>query len=257
MKPSFHATVIAFVSLALLFFNSWLSLILFLGAYVSVILGHRLLEKKVNLIISLWITSFVSLIFMGGIFYLLKDVFLVEQVFEQWQLLQDKIMGLKVFKELEEKEKILVFQQSVSFFLSYMGGMWLWAATTLSFLPVKKAQSVKGSGLKDWASLKVPFFFVWILCLSLIGAFLLEKYPLIQIPSLNLLNLVIFSYFLQGLAIIKKYFQSLKISVGLRLISYVAIFSLGLFLPVGMLGLTEEWWPFREKIKAKEKALKK
>jgi len=100
--------------------------------------------------------------------------------------------------------------------------------------------------LTEW---RAPEYFIWLL----IGSGIVSLIPveIIRYIGLNILIILLFLYFLHGLAIIQFYFIKKNISLSLRILGY--IFMLFFFIPIIVvvtgLGVFDLWIDFRGRIK--------
>lgn len=104
----------------------------------------------------------------------------------------------------------------------------------------------------------VPEAMVWVLILSLPGAFLSPEGSLTQIVAMNVFNLMAFIYFLKGLAVIGTYFFASRMSVLWKSLFYVVLIS-QLFLLVSILGLVDVWLNLKVRLvkKSTEESIKR
>ncbi|MFV1951445.1 MAG: DUF2232 domain-containing protein [Nitrospinota bacterium] len=97
--------------------------------------------------------------------------------------------------------------------------------------------------LTEW---RAPEYFIWLL----IGSGIVSLIPveIIRYIGLNILIILLFLYFLHGLAIIQFYFIKKNISLSLRVPGYIFIL---LFMPIVVIGLGvfDLWIDFRGRIK--------
>jgi uncharacterized protein YybS (DUF2232 family) len=104
---------------------------------------------------------------------------------------------------------------------------------------------IDSKALIEW---RVPEYFIWLL----IGSGFLSLIPipigLIRAIGLNLLIILLFLYFLHGLAIIQFYFIKKEIPLSLRVMGYIFIL---LFIPIIVIGLGvfDLWVDFRGRVK--------
>lgn len=86
----------------------------------------------------------------------------------------------------------------------------------------------------------------WLIFLFLAAGFLLlVPVPLVHLASLNLLLIVGFLYFFQGLAVLAAFFERFNLPWILRLMGYLMAFMNPIFLLVMLVGLLDLWLDFR------------
>jgi uncharacterized protein YybS (DUF2232 family) len=86
----------------------------------------------------------------------------------------------------------------------------------------------------------------WLIFVFLIAGFLLLiPVPSLRLISLNLLLIMGFVYFCQGVAVVATIFQRFRVPLVLRLLGYPLLFMNPLFFLIILLGLTDIWLDFR------------
>lgn len=93
----------------------------------------------------------------------------------------------------------------------------------------------------------LPEGLIWGLVLSLAGRFLLPEMTTLQLVSLNFFNLLVFAYFLKGLALVATYFHVYRVGPIWQGILYLLLVA-QLFLAVSILGVMDVWLNWRPKI---------
>ena len=89
--------------------------------------------------------------------------------------------------------------------------------------------------------------FIWVSILATGGAFLDLQQPVFQIVALNVFYILVFLYFLQGLAVIATFFAVARVSVFWQWLWYFVLI-VQLLPLVSLLGFADYWVNFREKI---------
>jgi uncharacterized protein YybS (DUF2232 family) len=107
------------------------------------------------------------------------------------------------------------------------------------------------SSFADLSRWKVPDHIIWLFIIA-VGAILIPLKE-VQVTGLNILIPLIFTYFLQGLAIISYFFRQKMVPPPLRLIVYIFTFTFQ-FIPIAVaaLGLFDLWIDFRKYISVKD-----
>lgn len=107
----------------------------------------------------------------------------------------------------------------------------------------------------------LEFFWVWMVIAS-VGALLLNSYffkqTLLLSVAANILLILVFAYFLQGLAIVSWFFEKKNISPLFRMLLYSLIIILFQTVGIGImaLGFFDAWFDFRKLSKTTPKAIK-
>lgn len=105
-------------------------------------------------------------------------------------------------------------------------------------------------------SFRVPDVFIWLSIVSIFGAFFRHGQAWAEIASVNALNVLVFMFFFQGLAIASHAFRVFKVSNFWRSLWYVVLV-LQLFLIVSLVGFTDFWLEFRQRLTRKPAATNK
>jgi len=104
----------------------------------------------------------------------------------------------------------------------------------------------------------VPDSFIWFFLAAMAGAFLARSTPLLEIVCVNLLNICVVVFFMQGLAVVASYMEAFKIGV----IGHIILFLM--FLPplflvmsviMSVIGLMDYWLNLRERMSRKAQEL--
>jgi len=106
----------------------------------------------------------------------------------------------------------------------------------------------RGNALRaQLAEVRMPDPVVWIFVVSLLGAFggLLSSGP--EAVALNVLNVCFLLFFFQGLAVVVKFFESVRMGIFWQ-IAFLFLIVMNLFLVVSVLGLVDYWVDFRARM---------
>lgn len=99
-------------------------------------------------------------------------------------------------------------------------------------------------------SFQVPGATVWLSMLAILGAFLQHGNHVLEMVSVNLLNILAVLYFFQGLAVVATAFEVFKVGRVWQTLWYIMIV-LQLFLLVSLLGFADYWVEFRQRLSRK------
>lgn len=122
--------------------------------------------------------------------------------------------------------------------------LWLGTLLGLRFINPKEDTMFSKLKLRDF---DIPDVFVWIFIAALPGAFLAEDYELWHTLSLNIFNLMVFMYFLKGLAAIGHLFFAYKVGPLWQMLLYVFMIT-QLFVVIAALGLADVWFNIKAKL---------
>jgi hypothetical protein len=95
--------------------------------------------------------------------------------------------------------------------------------------------------------LRLPDAVVWILIAALLGAFGGWGGPVVEAVSANALNVCFVLFFFQGIAVVSRLFERLRLSAFWQTL-FMALVVVYLFLFVSLLGLTDYWFDFRSRL---------
>ncbi len=97
------------------------------------------------------------------------------------------------------------------------------------------------------AELRMPDAVVWIFILALLGAFSgLVKKP-VEIGAINILNVCALLFFLQGIAVVARFFERLRMGAFWQFV-FMVLIVVHLFLFVSFLGLMDYWLDMRSRM---------
>lgn len=103
------------------------------------------------------------------------------------------------------------------------------------------------TGLRDF---RLPDALIWISIVALLGAFWDHGRATLQVLSLNVFYILVFLYFLQGMAVVVTYFDALKVSPFWRSI-WLFVLIVQLLVLVSLIGFSDYWLDYRQKIARK------
>jgi ABC-type uncharacterized transport system fused permease/ATPase subunit len=103
---------------------------------------------------------------------------------------------------------------------------------------------------------RLPDPVVWLFIAALLGSFGGFKLPLVETVSVNVMNISLMLFFLQGLAVVTKFFETARISFFWQALMMFLIL-MYLFLFVAVLGLMDFWLDFRLRISKRAEQVKR
>lgn len=109
------------------------------------------------------------------------------------------------------------------------------------------ADQPKLSMRRQLVELKMPDAIVWIFTASLLGTFGGFGNQYVEAVAANVLNVCTMLFFLQGIAVVAKFFEKLRISAFWQTLLMVLVV-LYLFLFVSLIGLTDYWLDYRSRM---------
>lgn len=100
----------------------------------------------------------------------------------------------------------------------------------------------------------VPDAFIWVLVAGLAGTFLASKMTLVTAVGLNLLNVAVVVFYLQGLAVVASYFETFRVGWFWQMLIMVLLVT-QLFILVSVIGLLDYWVNIRARLAKRAKEL--
>lgn len=97
------------------------------------------------------------------------------------------------------------------------------------------------------AALRLPDACVWVFIASLLGAFGNFHVPLFEALAVNALNVCVTLFFFQGIAVVAKFFESMRMNAFWQTL-FMVLIVVQLFLVVSVLGLLDYWLGFRTRL---------
>jgi uncharacterized membrane protein YhaH (DUF805 family) len=122
--------------------------------------------------------------------------------------------------------------------------LWMCALYFAALLE-SRVSPVKISGPKgQLAEFRLPDAVVWLFTAALLGAFGGLMTAPVEAVSVNVLNVCFVLFFFQGIAVVARFFHTLRMSWLWQTV-FMVIIVVHLFLPVSLLGLIDHWMDFR------------
>lgn len=111
-----------------------------------------------------------------------------------------------------------------------------------------KDESIEGAS--KFSTFRIPDVFVWLTIAAIFGAFFKHGNSLIEMISINSLNVLAVMFFFQGLMIVAQAFRVFKVAPFWRNLWYI-VFVFQLFFLVSLIGFADFWIEFRERLTRK------
>lgn len=117
----------------------------------------------------------------------------------------------------------------------------------LSARDPEKGESYQPTMRSQLATLKMPDPVVWLFILSLLGSFGGFEIRGLQSVSANVLNVTFVMFFFQGIAVVAKFFERMKMGSFWQFV-FMVLIVVHLFLFVSLVGLMDYWVDFRGRL---------
>ncbi len=97
------------------------------------------------------------------------------------------------------------------------------------------------------ADLRLPDGVIWLFIGALLGAFGGFEVRGVEATSVNILNVSFVLFFFQGIAVVAKFFEKLRMGSFWQFV-FMLLIVVHLFLFVSLVGLTDYWLDFRTRL---------
>lgn len=216
---------------------AFVSLVVLVGVF------SELEELGLGVLISGFFTLVINALCSAGAFALW-----VSMTGPKWsQQIQETLEStLKPLIELNPKLQInyfdLMLQLPSVLLILWMGAIYFAVLLESRLTPVKSA------GLKgQLAGIRLPDPVIWLFIGALLGAFGgFAKAP-VEAVSVNVLNVCFMLFFLQGIAVVGRFFETLRMGWFWQVV-FMVLIVVHLFLFVSLLGLSDYWVDFRTRM---------
>lgn len=221
-------------------FISYLSLTVLIGLMVE--FEKKGLSLLASSFLSILLTAAMQLVAMGGWIKITKPVSVYDDLVVRLQQVLDQLVASNSSIDITADQIVNQLPSGVL--------MVLISACALALIFEKKIMAWQGilivrkEKLHDF---KLPESFIWAFMLSVAGAFLKHDIAWLQILSINIFNVGVLLYFLQGLAVVVTSLMVLKVGVLWRAI-ILALLVVQLFPLVSGIGIVDLWMNFRAKL---------
>lgn len=227
----------------------YFSLILLIGIY------SELEDSGLSFMVSAFFTLLINSLLGAGAFALW-----VSRTGPKWS---QQILGfletvLKPLVELNPKIQInyydLMLQLPSVILLLWMAALYL---ATLLESRLNGGESASRHGTETRAQLaefRLPDPVIWVFILSLLGAFGGFVPPIVSAIAVNAMNVCLMLLFFQGIAVVAKFFASVRLGMFWQFL-FMVLIVVHLFLFVSLLGLMDHWLDFRARLNKRPEEL--
>jgi hypothetical protein len=213
-------------------------------------LQNWLEEKKLKLVTSAGVSLFVVAAILGAVFY-----FWTKQAGVGWETEMTDMIRSWLAQFVVQDSKSQVQPESIlrelpsGVFIALIGTL------TLAFTLEKRIGRLMrfppamrvSPAAQETGEFRLPDWIIWIFLAALLGAFYNHSNENLKLVSVNLINVLIFLYFLQGMAVSAAYLRKQKATTLWRGFFYLMATVL-LFQFVAAVGFIDYWADFRNKL---------
>ncbi|MGE0529618.1 MAG: DUF2232 domain-containing protein, partial [Bdellovibrionales bacterium] len=94
---------------------------------------------------------------------------------------------------------------------------------------------------------RLPDPAIWLFTLALLGAFGNLPWKPVEVVAVNVLNICFLLFFFQGIAVVAKFFETIRMGYFWQFL-FMVLIVVHLFLFVSLLGLVDYWFDFRSRL---------
>lgn len=192
----------------------------------------------------------------SGFFTLLINTMLGAGAFAFWvyytgpkwsQQLQDLLqLMLKPLVEINPKLQISYYDLMLQL-PSVVLILWMVSIYLAVWLESRLASNDSPTMRDELTRVSMPDPVVWLFIIALLGAFGGHGLGALEAISVNVLNVCFVLFFFQGIAVVAKFFESVRMGLFWQFM-FMALIIVHLFLLVSLLGLIDYWVDFRSRI---------
>jgi len=228
---------------------AYLSLIVLIGVY------SELEDSGLGFMVSAFFTLLINSLLAAGAFALWVSI-----TGPKWsqQILAFVETLLKPLAEFNPKIQInyydLMLQLPSVILLLWMVALYV-AALVENRLNGGESASVYGAETRtQLAEFRLPDPAIWVFIVALLGAFGGFVPPVAAAIAVNLMNVCLLLLFFQGIAVVAKFFASVRLGVVWQFL-FMVLIVVHLFLFVSLLGLVDHWLDFRARLNKRPEEL--
>lgn len=132
----------------------------------------------------------------------------------------------------------------------------LWMGAIYTALLLEKrllnggAPATSAAMREQLAEFRLPDAIVWMFIVALLGAFGGIPYQWVEALSVNAVNVIVVLFFFQGIAVVARLFESLRMGLFWQFL-FMVLIVVHLFLFVSLVGLMDYWLDFRNRMSKK------
>lgn len=223
-------------------------------AYLSLVLLMGVFAELEDLGFSLNVSAFFTLV-INALFWSGGFLFWVSMTGPKWSAeilaaVEAMLKPLETYNPgLQLKYFDLMLQLPSVILMMWMASLYL--ALLLESRVSREesdAQSAPGVSMRDQLKeFRVPDAAVWVFIFSLLGKFSGFSHPVVEAISANALNLSFMLFFFQGIAVVGRFFERMRMGVVMQTL-FMVLIVVYLFLFVSVLGLMDYWFDFRARL---------
>ncbi len=237
--------------------NPVLSLI-YISLALLVGLFHTLFKSNFSLfksgLMAVTLVSGIYLLFLYSFFYL--NLLSWDGIYHsiQWSFHQLSTLGLMREEAVLKSADVKLLAYQVPSIIVSIAAISLFIALIFE-KKLTKLLSLKEKLKGELSYFKVPDYFVWILILSLAFAFIDVGSIALKMMALNVLNICVLVYFIQGFAILFNFFEVFKVGFFTK---FIMVLCLVIQLPfiTAIFGVLDYWFNFRGRFLRKATQIK-
>ncbi|MCJ8277420.1 MAG: DUF2232 domain-containing protein [Bdellovibrionales bacterium] len=234
----------------LLSFEQWQWAMVY--ACLNLLIGsYRELEERSQGIFTSSLVSIVTTttLFFGALFALARwqNMAISQLLSQHLEPMMVQLQQLPQFKESVDMNKVIYFLPS-----GVVITLMLVTFVSLTFFGDYRTRY---QNLRKLKAFTLPDFMIWFFILGLGGSFALKEQPLLTTLSVNVFAVTLSAYFFQGLAVFSCLLDRFGIFGLWRVLAYLMVVLLQMFVFICGLGILDYWFDFRSQLQMKNKKI--
>lgn len=213
--------------------------------YLFAELEHRGQNMRRAAFVSILTLSFLTAGFFGVKVYRSGTGF---QSAIQESVRGDFNRAIQAFPDLKVDIEELVMQAPSMFIIALISTLWM-ALILERRVRITFGDRVGIKRVTYLSDFRVPIIAVWPALASFVGGYILKGHPTARIASLNVFNIFVFIYFLQGIAVVATLFRVYRVRLLWQALTYIILFVQ--LVPVSLFGFLDIWLDFRSRVQRK------
>ncbi|HOK39843.1 MAG TPA: DUF2232 domain-containing protein [bacterium] len=260
---SIVATIIVYFFSGILYTFMFVTIFVFTGILMAYFIKYKQIKPYINIIFTSAIVFFIFIFFLL-IFMKLQRIDITSFISQKIEIAKKTALSFSNkfnFSSVKEREAIINMQ--ISFLKKSLPSLFyssIFINTLLSYFVLQyvcKSFKINLPYLEKFLQFNLDDYFIWFLLIAFAGVLFLKQYKFLYLLCMNLGIILFIFYFIQGLAVIKFWFLKYDIKPIFQLFFFILIFLLGLIIFIGVLGIFDVWFDFRNLHKKEEEEGKK
>lgn len=254
LKYAAIATIATAILVALLSYPTYGIYVATLGGFVGNVMGYSIKKNKDNSTVIFYssLVAVMSLMIMISIATLISGISLADMVDEMLSESISLVESMGLGERLAESGILLtntmeIFKMIIPSTLILTSAIFASVNYFISSIILKR-MGMKSSKQKTYSEFLLPSNILFGATILLILTYLVGKFNIVdsQVLFINILNLFIYVFLIQGIAVIFYFIDKRKLGKGIKILSGIIIFFTGMLIFVSILGWLDCVFDFRK-----------